>query len=73
MTHVTPPEHLTPWFPRNTHPVRIGVYQRRFLWLAYFAYWDGRRWFGACHTPSKAVQCAKRSATQSLPWRGVKE
>ena len=44
----------TPWFPGSERPVRVGIYERRGIWLHQFgsenkeangfAYWDGVHW-----------------------------
>lgn len=67
---------LTPWFPIETPPVRVGVYnvschahRQTGHW---YAYWDGR-WFGFYYQSAQAaadgVRRTCRDATAS--WRGI--
>jgi hypothetical protein len=64
---------LTPWFSGDHKPVRVGVYQRQYVWPEY-SYWDGLKWCYGGSTPKKATKSPLRnfsSSLQNLPWRGV--
>lgn len=63
---------LTPWYPGNVKPVRVGVYERDYPGEGiYFCKWNGKRW----HAGNKKLKLAKKvpipSFSQSLPWRGI--
>jgi hypothetical protein len=53
---------LTPWFPADVKPARVGNYQCREgsqdVW-----YWDGRVW----RSPNFGWECTK----QDRQWRGL--
>jgi hypothetical protein len=68
----------TDWFPNNTTPVRIGVYQTRLgnkdheVW---FQHWDGEEWGFSCMSAEAAACFARhrriRSEFQKVQWRGL--
>jgi hypothetical protein len=67
----------TEWFD-GVNPVRVGVYERRFLawngsYLLRFSYWDGEHWYLGAETPSEAALKVTFGPTlqQNLAWRGV--
>ena len=68
---------LTPWFSGDQKPVRVGVYQRKYVdqpnfSFALYAYWDGLRFGSYGHTPAEAKHHKDtQSNIQNLPWRGV--
>ena len=37
-------EPRTDWYPRGTHPTRVGYYERRFSDGIFLQYWDGKLW-----------------------------
>lgn len=70
---------LTPWFPPQVTPVRVGVYQACIPYPhpedpVEFAYWDGARW-GWLHNTVKQAARYKRTAhaIQLKCWRGLAE
>lgn len=66
---------MTDWFPPGEVPVRIGVYERKFLSAsARYSYWNGKEWGANDITPYRAYLfrgCVSRH--QFLPWRGLVE
>jgi hypothetical protein len=66
---------LTPWFPGNVNPTRVGIYERKWKLLGqHYALWDGFGWslsFEGIDNP--LLLRAKRSdaAAKNLPWRGL--
>lgn len=67
---------LTPWFPGDINPVRVGPYERDYddgNGSAY-CYWNGRYFGWSAETPAAATtKAGQRSAKQDLPWRGLAE
>lgn len=68
---------LTSWFRGDTHPERIGVYQRNFGREKKYSYWDGRQWRLGASTPEQAELEQEPSSVQlqipSVVWRGLAE
>ena len=65
---------LTPWFPGDVKPVRVGVYERDYLPSnpRAYCYWAGMKWSTWRRTPRQAADgYCKPSGFQKLPWRGV--
>lgn len=66
---------VTPWFPADVKPVRVGVYETVQGGLEYFNYWDGLRWHGAMGTPQDAETFATchNPSWENAPqkWRGL--
>jgi hypothetical protein len=65
---------LTPWFPAETKPVRVGVYkvQHPFPVIDAYAYWAGRRWTWTALTIDAAYRFrAFRTKEQNHRWRGL--
>lgn len=75
----SPQSHLTPWYPGDTKPVRVGVYERDWgadhaLVKFGFSYFDGLHWCAGCTTPQYAAREGRvqgHSDHQTLPWRGL--
>lgn len=65
--------HITPWFPADVKPARVGVYERQGSRDTYpFSYWDGKRWLLSGETPEAAARHHdSASYRQNLPWRGL--
>jgi hypothetical protein len=66
---------LTPWFPENVDPVRVGVYERKTLLYTetnrWFNYWDGQ-WRPGGPTFDHAINGSKQPPLQvRLQWRGL--
>ena len=72
---------LTPWYPMNIKPARIGVYQADWnipspafendVWYAYF---DGKEWGWMQPNPDKALrsyQMEQHRRHAYLIWRGI--
>ena len=68
---------LTPWFPGDTCPYRVGVYQRNFGREQKYAYWTGLAWRLGSETPEGAEDSTEFSAVQlqfhNVRWRGLVE
>ena len=68
---------LTPWFPGDTCPYRVGVYQRNFGRERKYAYWTGLAWRLGSATPEGAEASTEFSPMQlefdSVRWRGLVE
>jgi len=74
---------LTPWFPANLKPVRVGVYGTRLLKSSTarspnaaldregYSYWDGHYW-GHTHGTVRQAYANRRhkSPYQNKPWQG---
>jgi hypothetical protein len=62
----------TTWYPRETRPVRVGVYQRYHNGVILYSYWSGVYWGSGGDTISVALEFKKwRAITQDTQWRGV--
>jgi hypothetical protein len=60
---------LTPWFPDDVRPVRIGLYQRDYGGYDLSPdFWDGRRW-QLCGIDGEPFAMSRKP----LPWRGLAE
>lgn len=65
---------LTPWFPGDLKPVRVGVYERKYdTTQTAYCHFDGQNWrFGTTSLHFASDAASKRlSNAQNLPWRGV--
>lgn len=70
----TPNPKLTPWYPGDVKPVRIGVYRREYpnQKLPRYCLWDGARWHWCAATTQDAEGEGEYiSANQNLRWRGL--
>lgn len=67
---------LTPWYPANTRPVRVGVYNASIYFNdEIYRYWNGE-WWGdwASGFPIECVSLQdKKCPVQDLAWRGLAE
>jgi hypothetical protein len=70
----------TPWFDGTVHPVRSGVYERRYiLGLVYVHRWcyfnrESKLWsVGAEHPMVVMASAHVNAALQGLDWRGLTE
>lgn len=70
--------NLTPWFPTDVKPVRVGVYETRFQlqvadWSFGYSYWDGTRWANAAGSvdSAHAIRDWFDGAIQEKQWRGL--
>lgn len=67
-------QKLTPWFPADAKPARIGVYQRLFDCHERYALWNGESWRFAAGSAAEAHSYARHPTTsRELPWRGLAE
>jgi hypothetical protein len=72
-------EKLTPWFPADVKPARVGVYEKDFQideGHRSFQYWSGRRWWYGTGNPEgtkKAFLSAPHGECRPRPrpWRGL--
>lgn len=70
-------DNITPWFPKDTFPVRPGVYERETYNIGpapRYAYWTGDNWRLLGRTPQEAYNFRKH-LTLLRPdhsrWRGL--
>lgn len=66
---------LTPWFPANVKPARIGLY-RRSSWAGRFSYWNGYYWCAGINDPADEPSKLEESKTmksrdQYAQWHGL--
>jgi hypothetical protein len=62
---------LTPWFPGDVKPVRIGVYERKWPYGGrVWTIWNWRNW-GHSHFTNTNVRYVGLGRSQSIPWRGL--
>lgn len=66
---------LTPWFPGDVKPARVGVYQQ-FCGLGDrigYQRWDGRAWHLWAGSPEEAagINRPATSSAQNDTWRGL--
>lgn len=65
-------EKLTPWFPGDVKPVRMGAYMRKYEdGMTVYCKWNGLCWLCAASTARNAANETVPSGWQSLPWRGL--
>jgi hypothetical protein len=69
---------LTPWFPADVKPVRVGVYERDDSATdlgnghAAYSHWSGSKWGHLCEWTNQAGEFTSLiSEYQDLPWRGL--
>lgn len=64
---------LTPWFPPDVKPVRVGVYEKNlFNGRRWYSKWDGSQWLFICETADGAAVEQIPSAFINVPWRGIR-
>lgn len=65
---------LTPWYPPEVKPVRVGVYQRNLgEGSPTYSRWNGREWKFSRPTADEADEQTFRSLWQYMDWRGLAE
>ena len=69
-------QKLTPWYPGEIKPIRIGFYERMYhRGQAYFCWWDGAQFGLASEVPSVGKvgvhSILISSPYQNIPWRGM--
>lgn len=62
--------NLTPWFPANTKPERVGVYKTKAK-LRGFSYWTGKHWSITCVSAKQAYGYRHVAGGQDKEWRGM--
>lgn len=63
---------ITPWYPADVKPVRVGVYERKIVvWKVWFSYWNGKKWSIGGRTPKEAMLYKNIRSNVILPWRGL--
>lgn len=63
---------VTPWYPGDVKPVRVGVYERDHVHDVRYSYWNGHYWGGWAKKRTHARNNKDApSALQSIPWRGI--
>ena len=68
-------KQMTPWFPADVKPVRVGLYeiQTTTAWRPYYAYWSGKQWGLIAAHPTSArwkTIAFTDGAYQEKIWRG---
>ncbi len=59
---------VTPWFPANVKPIRVGVYQT----VLGYQHWNGEFWGQWSRTQVVAFRDANRKSQFQTPlWRGL--
>lgn len=60
---------MSPWFPGNVKPVRVGYYQAKIGREKFLCFWDGSLWHAG-----KQPNSAGMGIASELPgeWRGKK-
>lgn len=64
-------QELTPWFPADMKPVRVGMYEREYnFWTGLDArdYWNGEKWIVCLNG---FWDGSDYSATSLKKWRGL--
>jgi hypothetical protein len=63
---------LTPWFPAQTPPARIGLYERRVVagTERRFSYWNGKFWGLSLESKETAVEYRNSISAMNTDWRG---
>jgi hypothetical protein len=66
---------LTPWFPANAKPVRVGVYEiKKDGMPAWYRRWDGKYWYlGDINPETAAQENIVLGSSMPRPWRGLAE
>lgn len=66
---------LTPWFPSDTKPARVGVYNATDQRVAgVYRYWDEKQWYFYSLTINGAhrnFMAVLKSCHSNFPWRGL--
>lgn len=63
---------LTPWYPAEVLPVRVGVYEVKAWSYHWYSHWNGTRWGFCERTPREAHKYrAGRTDRQIIQWRGL--
>ena len=63
-----PTADRTPWFAGDTHPVRVGWFERIFIDGVFRHYWDGQMWL-----IDKGGEPHWRQIGEYPAWRGLKK
>lgn len=64
-----PSAELTPWYPPEVKPVRVGAYLIRSSEVVWYRWWNGKKWGLGGHTPMQAYRM-RRSKALNREWRG---
>jgi hypothetical protein len=69
---------MTPWFPPQIKPMRVGVYQIKFNYPlprteSMYATWNGRRWSNMSYQTFGYWHGIFSGAEQEKHWRGFTE
>jgi hypothetical protein len=67
---------MTEWFPADTKPARVGVYQIKDGFMDmydWYSYWNGLEWRCAGYTPKEAYhdRLNSHNLNQYQKWRGL--
>lgn len=69
-------DQLTPWFPAEVKPVRIGFYQTMFgsTLSEGYSFWDGKNWWCQYKGLDRAIFWGSRDGKgdQTKIWRGLR-
>lgn len=68
-------EKLTPWFPADVKPVRVGVYETNFREVCAvfkgFSFWNGVEWSNQRDLKEGARTAGYTGSVQTKQWRGL--
>lgn len=64
-------EKLTPWFPAEMRPERVGVYLRNIGGIKKYALWDGYEWRFSADSIGDAAKSKTQSFWTTAAWRGL--
>ena len=67
---------LTPWYPPEIKPVRVGVYKIKISAnnsFDLYSHWTGQRWLHTAWSPARASEAKGNSLYQNKTWRGLTE
>lgn len=62
---------LTPWYPPEVKPVRVGVYESITSAPPWFRYWDGSHWHWGARTVEEAFKNREACTVVREAWRGL--
>jgi hypothetical protein len=64
---------MTRWFPVETKPVHVGVYETDLAGYLGYSFWNGKYWSDTSFTLDMERSTKGRRGMQNKEWRGFKE
>jgi hypothetical protein len=64
---------MTRWFPVETKPVHVGVYETDLAGYLGYSYWNGKYWSDTSYKLDMERSTKGRPGMQNKEWRGFKE